>query len=62
MTDAAQKYLLVGLILLAGIASTTYLVSLKSLDPSVFSVVVGGSVTGILAWLNAPDHPKPPAP
>jgi hypothetical protein len=59
MTDSAQKYIVVAVILLAGIGSTTYLVSLKLLDPSVFSVVVGGSVTGILAWLNAPNKPIP---
>lgn len=48
MNDAAQKYLVVAVILLAGITSTTYLVSLGKLDTNVFSVVVGGSVTGIL--------------
>jgi len=58
MNDATQKYLLVGVIALAGIAATTFLVSLGKLDANVFSVVVGGSVTGIFAWLNAPNPTK----
>lgn len=60
MSDASQKYIIVGIILLASIASTTFLVSTGSLDTNVFSVVVGGAVTGILAWLNAPNQPVKP--